>query len=305
MRGRSGPAPWVVPEALVENARYVLGPDGRALGIDVALFASHWTDPLLEPQTGLRARLGLNSGTSVGAADLREPTVEQLLEFVHNQAPEGSSGMVAVGGAGLLRAAVKRSELASRIEVARLGRIGPEQLQGHLQRVQGIELTGPQALERVMVATGGIPLLVGKLDSLLVEHHGVGATVDAAALDAALQRLTEALPDLGRALADGQKRVRLEPRELELLRLAGECSRSQGVQCRADMIEALQWPELLDQPEPGPDVSGVGPEDDSALEVLLTLGLLPRAADAPAGPALDQVDVLRPDDALYALLEHA
>src|SRR5690606_36967116 len=119
-----------------------------------------------------------------------------------------------VGGVNLLREALHRQvEVEMVIEIARLGRFSGDAIDGYFKRVRGVEFSSPGALQKIIAATAGVPLLVERLSACFPNE----ATVDGAQLESALNIVSKDLPDLVHGLVEGPPERRLDRRECELL----------------------------------------------------------------------------------------
>ncbi len=287
---------WLVPDDVLENMRWALSDEGWQCGVRAVVFGSHWTEPLLT-RTGLQHRLPperLLCRTGV-PTDLDTP-VEHALALV--------------GGVDLLRAALSRQVVVgSAIEIARLGRFSEEAIDSYFKRVRGIEFSSPGALQRIINSTGGVPLMVERLSDCFPNE----STVDSAQLEAALSRVTKAVPQLARELFKGRPDRRLDRRECELL-VAVLAASSFDPDCVGDVLSDA---ELLQAAVDGlmraclgaahgkllvlPRGSG----DNERLALLLNLGLLVRRQlGQAAGLALSEVAPVPEGDVVLSLLPY-
>ena len=287
---------WIVTDDVLENARWLHSdPTAREMGCRAVFFGTHWPAPLLNEHTGLGFRLAADEERGGSKHDLRSADAAEFTRILDRLGDEGALPVV-VGGAKALRWAVEVDE----VEVMRLGRLGFENIQGWFQRIRGIEFTGSRVLERVLERTGGIPLLVGKLDRALTQRLGEeGATVDGSTLDGFLEDLERALPTLAQALVSGPPNLALSQRELELLQLVvvGSTEYSEP----EDLVTFLSDVELWERGSAIEDLAPIGPGDDVPLRVLLELGLLPRG-EAGGARALDELLPLAASDPVVKIV---
>jgi|GEM_PF-2721363 len=279
---RSG---WLITEDVLETARWHLSDEAWNLGVRQVVFGTHWEEPLLE-RTGLHHRLPEKS-LFQGLA-----TPDALDEQVR-----GARALV--GGADTLRAALaRRRQGHDDVEVIRLGRYTADSVESYFKRMRDVEFSGPGAIQEIMSATGGIPILLGTLAA----QFDNGATIDAAVLQRALSALDAAIPSVARKLTRGPGKVRLDGRDIELLSLVIRAAEIDP----DDLATAMEDADLLDMvplAERVQRIRPLGADDDDHLSLLLTLGLLPRKIIGTSdGRAAGEVAAPGPDDALRRLL---
>ncbi|HJW74556.1 MAG TPA: hypothetical protein VJ787_02635 [Thermoleophilia bacterium] len=288
-RPESARPQWLVPDDVLENARWCLGADGQELGVRGVVFGSHWSAPLLAglqhrlPQGQLVTRLALPSDLDANG-----------------------KSVALVGGADLLRAALRRQvEGGSAFEVVRLGRLTTDAIESYFKRERAIEFSSPGALRDIMKATSGIPALLGRLAVQFSE----GATVTASQLGEAMRATSSSIPAVVNDLLSGPDDVRLQPREIELLHLLVAASTHAPDALREflsdqDLLKqaAQQSPSLAARADV---VEPLGPGDNERIALLLVLGLIPRRPLSEAsGWALAEVAPIVAGDALHGVLQH-
>lgn len=227
--------------------------------------------------------------------------------------PSDSPVPLLVGGVDLLRHAVQRSRYANDLQAMGSGRLS----QGHLiwwfERARGFNFTQVDAIDRIRVATSGIPLLVSFLDRTLKRYDpaGDGREVTADMLTNTLSELSARLDQAAALLLGNGPETRLAPRELELLRMLAFAAKqsSTGVTSWEDLAEVL-WPEYAKALPAGATLAQALPiraeqlaEDQIALEVLELAGLVPIRPEVAPGLALERLGKIPPTDALVRLVE--
>ena len=132
-----------------------------------------------------------------------------------------------VGGIDLLRDCLRQDQRVYRdgstahLYVVGLGRLSRATLSWWFERARGFNFSESNGIDQIYAATSGIPLLVSKVDSLLVlrDPHGAGLEVTPDVLAAVLKELESHHGDLGTSLVKGDANIRLTPREVEILQM--------------------------------------------------------------------------------------
>jgi hypothetical protein len=266
------------------------------LGLDPATI---WQEPVELALDRHRAFLGL---TAAQAEDI-------LARWPQLHTP------LFVGGPALYRWGWSRQQEGMPIELQAQGRITREQISWWFTRIRafgfgrhrGVQGAVPDAVDRLVAETGGIPLLVKLFDEQLLQACQAEGGIDVSA-DAFLrsqQRYHEKLSDCIRALGGEQHSQRLSRRERELLGMVvtavtGPYGSDTNLwdlltECWEVEEHVRSWQENVPAwPLPAPWSKTA--QDQSALAVLTGFGLLPALPEAGAEhrapPALDREDLL-------------
>jgi hypothetical protein len=231
-----------------------------------------------------------------------------VLNVLDKRQPELARPLI-TGGADLLRW-VLRTEAEgsgdSSYLLYPLGRLGRATVAWWFSRVRRLSLPGPSAAEEVTRLTGGMPLLLRLFDQVLLPDGQDTLAEEEVTPDkfgAAVEEYRRRLPEEVRRLSEGEPAVRLQPRELELLRMIVAVCRTENFACSAaDLRFALTdgWSDLYQSDCPVPPATEAG---DVALLVVQLLGLVPSDPDQPLSSPLDRLLPLKPDDPLLNLTD--
>lgn len=293
--GREGRRPdWILPEPVVESARYAVSEEARDMGVRAVAVCTHWPEPLLDRERGLAPRIGIRN-----QEDAARPTGADTLEnaLVSDDGVPPGKVQLRIGGINLARAAIELAAEDGSVELARTGRLELENIAAHLQRKRAAEFPAG-GMARIMEVTGGIPLLVKTFDEILAKEFDDAPTLDEQGMGRVLSLFSERLQDVKSQLAGDDPTIALTQREAELIRMVALASEQYDYD---DMFrDALRdqlvvWPVGF-APEP------FGPADRPALRALLCMGLLPRAAERTGAP-LDEVAPLRSSDPALSLID--
>ncbi|MCA9544743.1 MAG: hypothetical protein KC613_10150, partial [Myxococcales bacterium] len=273
---------WVLPDDALDRLSWLLGPDGAELGVREVQIPTLWKVPFQDPNRGLAVRVDVALKPSATG-------------FACAHAPERGVRLLDLPA---LRAALEAPKEGCERVV--LGRLDEGRLLAWLTDTRTLEFADPDAGVRLMRATGGIPLLVGALDALLVERLGEGALVEGPALAEVLAELQRRVP----VLMDGLDLTATERRVLHLVAAASEPFHRQGQDTVRDWQGYLEDTDGLH----ALGVQGQAPLDattDAALTALLELGLLPTDPAGREPSPRRRIAPLAPDDPIHAVLEQS
>ncbi|RME20966.1 MAG: hypothetical protein D6798_19215 [Deltaproteobacteria bacterium] len=287
--GRETENTWVLPLSAVDEIRYALSEEGQDLGCRAIVVASMWSDPLLDPDTGLVPRLATGAGRTAPPWFDGAEAVDRLCHLGDLDGP-----CLLLGGMQLARQTSTRAN--GDILAWHSYRMSTDQVLGWFQRRRATEFAARDAPQRIMQATGGIPLLVGALDDLLQRDFSTAPTIGEDDLDRILESLEDRVPELRARLLDSDDPNGLTPREVELVRMVLRASREYE---DPELMRVAISDHELDLPA---GVDPYTPEDGPALRLLVQMGLLPRANFAKGG-ALEEVGLVGPTDAVVRLLD--
>jgi hypothetical protein len=275
---------WIYPDTFVDTVRWHVSDEARAAGSGAVVVATHWLEPMVDRGSGLGARLGVD-GLRVDALPERLVT-------------DTSTPPLCLGGASLVRSALGERG----VEVCAPGRLDEPGLRWWYQRVRSVEFTAANAYERLVRATGGIPLLVRLFDNLLMERHAAGSNVDGEQLGSCLEAFRSELPRLRAELRGDAPMVALTPREYEVLQIIAKAS-LEWVEAD-DLAVYLTDPEMWDADRDGSlDVEALSASDDRHVSLLLALGLVDRLPGNEHLPPVRRIRPIRREDAVRLLLE--
>jgi hypothetical protein len=244
-----------------------------------------WLAPLIHRELGVADRLGIsplavedkrgssrgNRGSELAAiVDANEQDFESMLSA-------RSAVRLLVGGSDLARA-VAAAEISgtSDVEWIAAGRVAEVGIRWWFERVRGLAFQDTDAIQRIAKLTSGSMHLLHHLDGILASAAPNESTVSTSMLDSVFQRYLGSIVECSARLRSGPTSVRLEGRELEVLKMlyimARECG---GINPETDFT-AETWEYC--QPN---GWGGAPPTEDDAVHLLLLrrLGLYTTDAD--------------------------
>lgn len=288
---------WLLPDDILARIRWSRGPDARELGVRGVVVGGSWVEPLLDSAQGLSFHLGQD-----GSAATTEVVLADGRTFRQARRTLDWEGVrIFVGRADLLREALRQEQEGDAIfEVVPIGRLTMSGVQAWFQKSRGVEFSDPDALQRIMAHTGGIPRLVKLLDDNIMSRFDHGATLERSDLEAMLRSVQETVPQVVKDLVKGPAETRLDAREIELLRLLWAVARQHTSwdDFKTCATDRDLWDGELDKL----GVEPVDLEDRSHLSLLLALGWLPRRYEGTT-PGLESVGVPGPQDPLSRIVD--
>jgi hypothetical protein len=186
------------------------------------------------------------------------------------------------------------------LAVATIARMSEPVIDWWFKRVRCLDFDDNAAIERIFAASSGIPLIVAAIDGALTKDEAEHITQ--ARLGSALSTVESQLADLAHSLRSGPTSSRLEPRELELLKMfalvaptfsAADEQRAALAELWEDYAQVKSWAPLREDE----------PKDVQALAVLQRVGLLPVQRNAASRLPFDRLAPVLADDRLLALVD--
>jgi hypothetical protein len=288
----------VLPDSSLDAIRYIFR-TCTSEECAMVITAGHWPEALIDQKAGIPDRLGysiraVTTCTDATALQQKLPTyrifrsvdAEMLPTFlgVRTQKP-----LLLLGGIDLLRASLKRLLEGGdmTIDLRPLLPMSQTAVAWWFQDVRANAFKRADALDQIFKATEGIPLLVGEFAQHLPPPSFDVTDSDMAA---ATTHFFGAIPRLARELQDGPATVRLDKRELDLLRMAGKVAS----ELQQDFDLQSELPDAWDMCNVVGPVPPFSDEDDrTALQLLMCVGLLPaaRGTDVSAAGKLGRVTI--------------
>lgn len=280
----------LLPPAAMNALRRILHePVDPELPLIAGVVGTSWLSGVQDPRGGIPDRLGISPDeiTDLANGHLDESVVARPRLVAINVSARTAASLVErrprelrppvlIGGLDLLRWASRAHHVAldALIETCGLGRLSQRQIAWWFERLRNLQFTPLDAIQQIESRTSGIPLLVGAIDEEL-SSIASGGEVGKEALEHALARMEERLPEIVRSLRGGGT-TGLEPREIELLGLIGHAVEyGDHLHLRNDLADQS----LLDSVMPGVAAFGREADDDVAADVLKLSGLLPLQDD--------------------------
>ncbi len=211
---------------------------------------------------------------------------------------------IITGGVDLLRAVLTKDERdidgrSVMLEPIGFGRLTRAMVGWWFDAARGYHFADERDLDTLYAKTSGIPYLVGRLDNELEKHdpHGGGFEVTSPYVPQAAEAIDREIAALAEAFVRGDARLRLEPRERELLWMVAH------LKGERDFLTDDNWSLVIEDPSP-PRFGAYkdGSSDRVSLAVLERTGLVPIRADRPPGLPLERLAPVAPDDALHRLV---
>lgn len=312
------PRPSVFSGNGVELIRECMALAGASGMRALAVVGCHWPEAALHPAVGLPDRLGLDDDCVVPIGRLRaagavaasgrrvlvyDVRASQVAQAVRATEP-GAALPCVVGGADVLRWAIgaQRADGALfdeeiYVEPIGMGRWSRATASWWFARVRGVNFPHPDAIGEILARTGGIPLLMRWMDQALLGDRvsGEGQDISPADYERALTRFDSGFGERARALVNDDDRECLSKRERELIQMLAVLQRHGCGQ--SDLPRSLTdwWDEMF---RAECDCDAVSPSDAGALATLLSLGILPSRDVSTAGPPLERIAPLAPNDPL-------
>lgn len=291
----------VLSRADIQQIRELLAwREVRALPVVVSL----WPSALMHSSVGLPDRLGIDNDRVLSADSswLDAGALERPRRaLVHHVAPARLTTLVGgspreaplpvcVGGVDLFRWALRARQPSGcpwgddvLVETFALGRWSQATLAWWFARVRGVNFPRPDALEVIQSSTGGVGFLVRLFDEILFSAAGgsEGQDVPPDVFNRAVDLYGRERDAHVRRLRDGDTSTRLDPREIEILRMVVHAS----PECRGDDLRQLLMDLWEDFFRPALDVPPLSASDAVSLGVVQGLGLLPsRLNTSPSLP---------------------
>lgn len=275
--------PWLIEAPVLDNLGVALGVEGRDLDIKAAVVITQWAAPLVDPDAGLAPRLGLDvTSERVAYGEAALQRVDRLRD--------DSEPPLLIGGPPLARRLAESDFDEIDFEWARTGRLTRRQVLSWFKRRRAAEFTALEAPDRIHRATGGIPLLIGRLDEH-IQNHGTAPTLNEEQLTLLLDALRDDFDSLRARLLDPNDLEALTEREVELIHMVARGSQYGELVHEAILEDTIEFGPRRYQPQDGP-----------ALRMLLAVGLIPRRAVRGPDP-LSEIAPLAPDDPIRRLFD--
>lgn len=288
---------------------------GSDLSLPVAgiVLASHWSDALENPVGGVIERLIDDPSQKISASACNvsklaagpmvvlDPNTD-LAEKIVSAWRDPSPPVVLCGGADLYRWALNHE--AAWVEAVGIGRLTAASVRWWFSRVQGIEFSGKDAIQQIMLATGGVPILMGAVEGIIRGPHGQsGFDVSRKRLQDSLAAFAAERDEILQQLIDGPPSIRLSERETELLRLTVVVSQLSGdnANMREDMTR--DWGELIEIEGVKPLGKNATEEDKRSLRLLQDLGVVP--VDPSGSTPEDRITPMTVNDPVRSYLGSA
>jgi hypothetical protein len=289
-----------------ETFEYWLSQPTAELTPGALIVGAQWEAPVIHESGGVPAILDIERTASASQLDdnlwstyervaIIQATPEIAEQFLTRRRICGAlPPPLFIGGADLLRWTLAK-RVAESHEVASVRRMKSHDLSWWFEKVRGLDLP-TSALEIVMQLTAGIPLLVGIMDHLLVGDSGGAVALSESEFGDRIEGFEAQLENAAKLLLGGDSSVRLDPRELELLRMfvcVGPVS---------NIYEDLT--ELWDLYRDRCGCEPLRETDWLPLAVLQGLGLLPIDSEKRITSPFDALASVKTDDPLNRIVQH-
>jgi hypothetical protein len=265
--------------------------DGRK--VRAMLAVSNWLtprdqNPVLQPRCGIRAQIGYE-----GKSDLITVTPEEAAKTIDSE----NGLQLLTGGADLLRWSLTQPAEDGFDAIATVRRLSAEQLRSWFGDLYKIELAEPQVQDMYRL-TYGIPLLVGELHRRVILVPEAPPTWLGFAIWTKVKASFEArIPALAEELRSGSSAVKLTEREIAVLKMVVIASDGSTAETIGQNLME-KWHKFHH-----PEYPALSSADESSVQLLLSLGLLPAKNESGLRPikALVPVDA---DDPIRRVVKH-
>ncbi|MBI4863630.1 MAG: hypothetical protein HY815_25730 [Candidatus Riflebacteria bacterium] len=301
----------LAPEQAQRMAGVVLKHRDKELPVRAAVMCTLWPEAIEHSSVGVADRIGMISEQVIPVdqlhvrkellvgeaplAILRVPA--EQLETVLSQRPISRKPPLLTGGVDLLRELIRRDMQSDELfEWCSLGRLSVPQVDWWFRRVRCIEFECRGALDRIMKGTGGIPLLLRRMD-LSITQAGEGVSLTEPQFERAYELFESQFADVRASLVSGESAVRLTTRELEILRWV--CHASQASPDRTGLVKDLLEEFEVYQEELG--LPPVTPSDGPSLQLLQAAGFLPVDPDGSPRLPFERIVPVPQSDAVHQI----
>jgi hypothetical protein len=206
--------------------------DGKKNGTSTQALAvgTQWPAPVLHGNVGISESLSIPLENCYMAGDSKLDWNASHIAVFEATWPLADVGLelrprslpppLYVGGTDLIRWALRRRQEGADVEVAGVGRMDAADLKWWFEQIRELELPGQAAIDQMYELTGGIPILVGLMDRLLLEASSGGRSLSESQLEAVFHTFTGLAGAEAKQLKGGPERLSLTGREIEVLRMA-------------------------------------------------------------------------------------
>ncbi len=272
----------------------VLAEGQNSRKVRALLAVSHWLSPLeanpvLNGTCGMRAQIEYK-----GTTDLLPVTPEQAQDAIDSD----NGVLLFTGGADLLRWGVSKKKEDDRFAgVSSVRRLTQNQMKAWFKEVHKIELAEPQVLDMYRL-TAGVPLLVGELHRLVIPDPKTPPTWLGFMIWTTVKTNFERrLPVIARELRNGSAAVRLNEREIRVLKMVAIASDNSTPKTLAENLQE-DWDQYR-----RPELEALSASDEDSVAVLQGLGLLPTRRDFGLS-AIQSLLPLGADDPLRQIVSY-
>jgi hypothetical protein len=248
----------------------VLAEGQNSRKVRALLAVSHWLSPLeanpvLNGTCGMRAQIEYK-----GTTDLLPVTPEQAQDAIDSD----NGVLLFTGGADLLRWGVSKKKEDDRFAgVSSVRRLSQNQMKAWFKELHKIELAEPQVLDMYRL-TAGVPLLVGELHRLVIPDPKTPPTWLGFMIWTTVKTNFERrLPVIARELRNGSAAVRLNEREIRVLKMVAIASDNSTPKTITENLQE-NWDQYR-----RPELEALSSADEDSVAVLQGLGLLPTRRD--------------------------
>jgi hypothetical protein len=282
-------------------------PQNERVGLRALVACSHWAEPLVHESGGIPDLLRVEKDSQFSALTrlndavyrrhnlaILQCSAQAASEFLSRRSAELPPPLV-VGGADLLRWSLQH-RVEDFLEIASMRRLKLHDLSWWFERIRGLDLPGPDSLDRILRVTSGIPILVSGVDRILVGEGTGGISISQARFDALLKTVDDEFPRFCRELIDGPPSIRLTNRELEIMRMVACVGATKNL--LQDLTEEY-WEALYSSKCP---TQAVTDGDWLPIATLEALGIIPMNRSNKGLSALEALQSIQVGDALERMI---
>ncbi|RAR56444.1 hypothetical protein C7401_11993 [Paraburkholderia unamae] len=237
-----------------------------------------WVSALNDPRVGVADRIGISpSDTHDGSSAVKYGTVKAVLNasaaFVESVVGRREQVVLVTGGIDVARRVMlNRWDQSGTICWQSLSRVSAFGVRWWFERVRSYNFSASDGIERIISMTGCIPVLLQIVDRVMIDSLREEADVSNVQFSAIEEKIVSEISQSAHLLVSGPMDVRLEKREIEVLKMLCEMARELGRISLDDEFNEEYWVLAMDGKRP--DFSPPRPSDSAVVELLIKIGLI-------------------------------
>jgi hypothetical protein len=252
--------------------------DDPSVGPPLVVVTGSWPTALNDSRVGVADRVGISAseilngdsselkGNARAVVNAGAALVESLLNRAH-------SIRLVTGGIDVARRMMLiEARAGGAVRWQSLSRVSEFGVRWWFNRVRTFNFRSSEAVEKIIALTGCIPLLLELVDKVLIEQFSEEADITQAQFAAIEGKLTSCIAESARQLIAGPASVRLEKREIEVLKMLCAMAKELERFSLQDEFNEEIW--ALAKKLGGIECSPPNPNDAAIVSLLIKIGLL-------------------------------